>query len=232
MSSAAPHTGKSPYRRLLLGFNHHAECRAVFDFAAQVSRVADVELSGVFVEDQDLLDMARLPFSMELLAASRQTRNLDFESIERDMRAIAMQMQNALRKLAERAQRHYSFRTVRGHLLRALVTQADPGDLILLRTACDLWRGVKPSLSGPVMLLEPPGSSNGVLAALARAIAHDLKQDFILVKTYHGPESVRHLHAGLLIASLSLFDTGSSWREIERFVEAAPCPVLLAPAGV
>jgi len=231
MSRAAPDTGKLPYRRLLLGFNHHAECRAVFDFAADVSRIADAELTGIFVEDQDLLDMSRLPFSMELLAASRQTRNLDFESIERDLRAIAMQMQNALRKLAERAQRHYSFHTVRGHLLRTLVSQADPGDLILLRTACDPWRGVKPAVSGPVVLLEPPGSGNGALAALARAIAHDLKQDFILLKTYHGPESVRNLRAGLLIASLSIFDTDSSWSEIERFAEAAPCPVLLASAG-
>ncbi len=229
MSRPADKGHQRPYRRLLIGFNHHMECRSVLDFAAQVSQAAEVEMAGVFVEDQELLDLARLPFSTEFLFSSRQTRNLDFTSVESDLRAIATQMHNALRKLAGQSQRQYSFRTVRGHMWRELIAQAEAGDLILLRTACIPWLGVKPAMNGPVVLLEPPGSGNGNLAALAREIAQSMRQELVIVRTYDGPQSLRNMNAQLIIASASLFNADVDGEGAARFIEAAPCPVLLVP---
>ncbi len=232
MSRAPEQPHKPPYHRLLIGFNHHMECRSVLNFAAQVAQVAGVELAGVFVEDQELLDLARLPFSTEILSSSHQTRNLDSVSMEGELRAIALQMHNALRKLAEHARRQYSFRTVRGHLLHTLIAQAGAGDLLLLRTADFPWRGARPALaliSGPVVLLEPPGSGNGTLVSLAQEIARTMKQEIIIEHKYAGPQTLRGLNAGLIIVSTALF--GAS-EDIERFVEAAPCPVLIVPASV
>ncbi len=235
MSQQAEPGPKPRYHRLLIGFNHHTECRSVLGFAAQVSQAAGVELAGVFVEDQDLLDLARLPFSAEILSSSRQTRNLDFNSIEGELRAIAWQMQRSLRILAERTKRQYSFRTVRGHLLRALIAQVEAGDLVLLRTACVPWPSTKPAMSiigdirGPVVLLEPPGSGNGNLVALAQEIARIMKQELVVLREYSGPQTLRSLNAGLIIAPAALLSADAAGNGVERFVDAAPCPVLLVP---
>ena len=223
-----PH--KMHYHQLLIGFNHHLECRNVLAFAAQVAQVAQVDLAGVFVEDQELLDLARLPFSSEILSASGQTRNLDIHRVESDLRAIALGMQEALRKLAEQARRRYSFRTVRGHLLRELIAQADAGDLILLRTGNDAWRRTRPgaaALRGPVVLLQTQAGENGNLLGLAREIASSLNLDMTIQKNYSGPEMLRTLNAGLIIAPASLFSAPGE--DIDRFAEAACAPVLMVP---
>jgi len=232
MSRAPEPPHKAPYNRLLIGFNHHMECRSVLNFAAQVAQVAGVELAGVFVEDQELLDLARLPFSTEILVSSRQTRNLDATSMEGELRAIALQMHNALRRLAEHTRRQYSFRTVRGHLLHALVAQAGAGDLLLLRTADFPWRGAGPApvrIGGPVVLLEPPGSGNGNLVRLAQEVARTMQQEIVIEHNYEGPQNLRGLSAGLIIVPGTLFTASE---DIERFVAAAPCPVLIVPASV
>ena len=232
MSRAPEPPHKAPYSRLLIGFNHHMECRSVLNFAAQVAQVAGVELAGVFVEDQELLDLARLPFSTEILSSSRQTRNLDSTSMEGELRAIALQMHDALRRLAEHTRRQYSFRTVRGHLLHTLIAQAGVGDLLLLRTADFPWRGACPvpvRIGGPVVLLEPPGSGNGNLVRLAQEVARAMQQEIVIEHKYEGPQNLRGLNAGLIIVPGTLFTASE---DIERFVAAAPCPVLIVPASV
>ncbi|MEQ1887944.1 MAG: hypothetical protein ABL951_02045 [Alphaproteobacteria bacterium] len=230
MSNTMEPPPKPRYQRLLIGFNHHMECRSVLNFAAQVAQVAEVELAGVFVEDQELLDLARLPFSTEILSASGAIRNIDSRRVESDLRGIALGMREALRKLAGHAQRRYSFRTVRGRLLHELIAQAGSNDLILLRTADFVWRNAKPGMaasSGPIVLLQPPASENGNLFNLARGIAHSMQQEIVIEENYERPEQVRRLNARLIIVSASMFHTGGD--DISRFIEAAPCPVLIVP---
>lgn len=234
MSRTTQTPAKPPYHRLLIGFNHYVECRSALNIAAQVAQVAGVELAGVFVEDQELLDLARLPFSTEILSSSRQTRNLDSASMEGELRAIATQMHAALRKLAEHTKCQYSFRTIRGHLLHALIAQAEAGDLLLLHTADFPWRGARPArkiIGGPVVLLEPPGSGNGNLVHLAQEIARTMKQEIVIERNYTGPQNLRGLNAGLIIAPATLFNADRALEDIVRFVTAAPCSVLIVPTS-
>lgn len=232
MSNPAESRPKTAYHRLLIGFNHHMECRNMLAFAAQVARVAEVELvAGVFVEDQQLLDLARLPFSSEILASSGMVRNFDASRVESDLRAIALGMHTALRKLAEQAHRQYSFQTVRGHLLHELVAQAGAEDLILLRTADYPWHNAprQAAPGGPVLLLQSEDTGNGALLGLAQEIARSLKLQISVLQNYDGPKSLRDLRASLIIAPSTLFDKGRA--DIDAFVDAAPAPVLIVPAN-
>ncbi len=230
MSNLMEPAHKPRYQRLVIGFNHHMECRSVLNFAAQVAQVAEVELAGVFVEDQELLDLARLPFSTEILSASGAIRTIDPQRVESDLRGIALGMREALRKLAEHAQRRYSFRTVRGRLLHELIAQAGSSDLIMLRTADFVWRNTKPGLaasSGPITLLQPAAGENGNLLNLAQGIARSKQQEMVIEKIYEGQTWLRSLNARLIIVSAAMFSKGGE--DIERFIEAAPCPVLIVP---
>lgn len=232
MTGAPDHEHKLPYQRLLIGFNHHVECRSVLEFAAQLAQIAEIELAGVFVEDQQLLDLARLPFTTEILRSSHQSRTLVSANIERDMRALADSLQKSLRLVAERARRQFSFRTVRGNLLRELIAQTGANDLILLRTACDPWwrpASAPAEINGPVVMLTPPPGANGDLAGLARQIAQAMHQQLVEVPAMTGAQAILALHPGVIIASAGMFAYDTSGAAIESFVDAAPCPVLIVP---
>lgn len=232
MNTAPDRGHKLPYQRLLIGFNHHVECRSVLGFVAQLAQITEVELAGVFVEDEQLLDLARLPFTTEILRSSHQARTLVSANVERDMRALADSLQKSLRIVAERSRRQFSFRTVRGRLLHELLAQTGAYDLILLRTACDPWwrpASAPTEIKGPVVMLEPPPGANGDLAGLARQIAQAMKQQLVEVPAITGAQAILALHPGIIIASAGMFAHDTSGAAMESFVDAAPCPVLLVP---
>jgi hypothetical protein len=89
------------------------------------------ELTGLFIEDIDMLQSAQFPFAREINADSGRERLLTGNEIERSLRAWAAQMQNMLSKEAQKAHIKYSFRTVRGHRLETLIAQAGISDLLI-----------------------------------------------------------------------------------------------------
>lgn len=99
--------------------------------AIRLAGQLQAELTGLFIEDIDLLRSAQLPFSSEIIADSGRERLLTGNDIERSLRAWATQMQNTLTKEAEKAKIKYSFRTVRGRRLEALLSEADVSDLLI-----------------------------------------------------------------------------------------------------
>lgn len=231
MSTPPEPPRKSGYRRLLIGFNHQIECRPALDLAAKLAEAAQTELAGIFVMDQELLDMARLPFTTEILRASRQTRNLDPAAIERELRATAEVMQRQLQQLAARVHRQCSFRTVHGHLLRTMMAQAEAGDLILLRQAGLPWAGGRRevfTIGGPVVLMAPVAAGGNGLQNLAQQIAQVLHQTFIAAPMDTPLANLAELRPGLVIAPASLFEAGED-KAIEHFTETVRCPVLIAP---
>ncbi len=233
MNATAEPGHRPPYHRLLIGFNHHIESRNVLTFAVQVAEAAQVELAGVFVEDQELLDMARLPFSTEILFSSRQTRSLEARNIESDLRALANAMHKALDRLAGAARRQCSFRTVRGHVLRELMAQAGAGDLVLICAATATWRHAAPpraATGGPVVLLRPP-AGNGNLTGLAREIARLMGRQLVILDDYQDVQALCALNAGLIIAPGESLNADRSSGAIERLADAVNCPVLIVPAS-
>ena len=231
MSTPPDPPQKSGYRRLLVGFNHQIESRTALDLAAKLAEAVQTELVGVFVMDQDLLDMARLPFTTEILRASRQTRNLDPAAIELELRATAELMQRRLRQLALRAHRQCSFRTVHGHLLRALMAQAEAGDLILLRQTDLPWPGGRQTvlaMDGPVVLMTPAAAGRDGLENLARQIAQVLQKTFIAAPMDTPLAKLSELRPGLVIAPADMFESSDD-KAVKRFTDAVRCPVLIAP---
>jgi hypothetical protein len=91
----------------------------------------EAELTGLFIEDIDLLRSAQLPFASEIIADSGRERLLTSNDIERSLRAWSAEMQNTLINQARKAQIKYSFRTVRGRRLDAILTEAGVSDLLI-----------------------------------------------------------------------------------------------------
>lgn len=216
------------YRRLLIGLDHHAECRAALDFVSHVAAAAaaEVELAGIFVEDQQLLELARLPFSTEFLQSSNQTRALNNQNVESELRAMAGVMHKALRQIATRAKHQHSFVTVRGNLIKELIARAGAGDLVLLRTATAAWRHAAAArMKGPVVLLALSEAGKASLLELGREIARETRQELVIAPHYDGPQSIAALRAHLILVPGSDFSPD----QIERLINAVDCPVLIVP---
>jgi len=93
------------------------------------------ELSGLFVEDLDLLELARLPFAREVSYMTSTERRLETAELERQLRIQAAAVERALARSAERAGVSWSFRVTRGQVHARVLEAIAEADLLVLAAA-------------------------------------------------------------------------------------------------
>jgi K+-sensing histidine kinase KdpD len=118
-------------RRVIVGLDPVQQSRALLEAAAELAGRMQAELLGLFVENQDLLHFAGLPFAREMGFESATLRALDVESMERTLRALASEARQALESAAEGTRVQWSFRVVRGAPAAELLAAAEESDLVI-----------------------------------------------------------------------------------------------------
>ncbi|MGE5220850.1 MAG: universal stress protein [Omnitrophica WOR_2 bacterium] len=119
-------------RRILIALDASPHSLTALRAAAELAARLNAELSGLFVEDINLLRMADLPFARQVSFYSATTSQMDRQQIEIQLRAQAAQARRALMSLSERARLRSTFRVVRGHIPTELLQAASEADLIIL----------------------------------------------------------------------------------------------------
>ena len=89
---------------------------AALDAAAALARQLDAELMGLFVENDNLLRMAALPFAREFALSGAAARPVEAGELVRLLRAQAETVRSALSDAAQRMSVPWSFQVVRGGL--------------------------------------------------------------------------------------------------------------------
>lgn len=117
-------------RRILVALDASADSLAGLEAAARLAAELDADLQGLFVEDSQLLRAGRLGFSQEITLFSGEPRELEPAKLERDLRAQARQVEQALRRVAERLRVRWEFRSVRGRVTAELLAAAAEADLV------------------------------------------------------------------------------------------------------
>jgi len=145
--------------RIVVALDAASENRGAINTAARLAARWKARLHGVFVEDDDLIRLATLPFARQVTLALGVER-LTLQQAERQMRAFA---ERARRELAAAAARHaveWSFEIVRDDATQAI--GADPARDFLVcgattrpigghfRLECRWWSTVEP---GAISLL-------------------------------------------------------------------------------
>jgi hypothetical protein len=120
-------------RRVIVGLDPAAGSRMLLEAAADLAGEMQAELLGLFVENQDLLHFAGLPFAREVGFESATRRALDVESMERSLRALARDARQMLEAVAGATRVPWSFRVVRGAPAAALLAAAEESDLVIAR---------------------------------------------------------------------------------------------------
>ena len=100
-------------RRIVVGFDAGAWRSETLRELAALAVETESELLGVFIEDTDLLQLARLPFAAEVGYTSAARRGLDLATLERALRARADTLRRALAAVLDPAHVAWSFRVAR-----------------------------------------------------------------------------------------------------------------------
>lgn len=123
---------EEPLRRLVVLVDTSHSSRAALAEAAELAAHSGAELLGLFVEEEELLRSAALPFTREIGPTSGALRPLDPALIERRLQAQAREIQKMLRGLSERHSITASLEVARGRVVSQALAHISPDDLIVV----------------------------------------------------------------------------------------------------
>jgi hypothetical protein len=126
--------GSSPVRiaRIVVALDEAPASASLLAFACRLAAATGARLTGLFVEDAELLELAGSGLARELGSYSGAERSLSPRELERAMELRAGAAQQLLADAARRAGIGWSFRLLRGRVHRELLSASGPGDLLIL----------------------------------------------------------------------------------------------------
>lgn len=160
--------------RVLLALDAAAETRTAIDIAVRLAACARVRLHAVFVEDEDLLNLASLPISREVVPGARAGA-LTTEDVELHLRAAASRAHQDILTAARSHAVESSFEIVRGVAETAL-SDASESDLVVTGAlarpiaghfrVASRWLEAVEAAPGPILLARESGRSRRVVVLL------------------------------------------------------------------
>lgn len=127
--------------RIVIGLDTSFVARETLSLAARLAASVDARLKGVFVEDDNLIALASLPFAREV-SFSGDVRSLDPERMLRAMKAQAESARRMLARIAAEAHVDWSFDVRRGRPLASLAEGASTDDTLVIRSPGEAAREV------------------------------------------------------------------------------------------
>jgi nucleotide-binding universal stress UspA family protein len=121
-------------RRILVAVDASPHSLSALRAAVELAKRFEAELTGVFVEDINLLRLAELPFARQVRVYS-PAQPLDTQHLEQELRALAQRARQALTQSARRANLRTSFLVRRGVVSSELLKAALEADLVILGKA-------------------------------------------------------------------------------------------------
>ena len=121
--------------RVLVALDASPHSLAALEAAADLAARFQAELAGLFVEDENLLRLADLPFVSEIGLFTATRRRIDGEELTRQIRVHSRRVRRIFTVTTERAHLRWSFRVVRGTVLSEVLTAASEADVLVLGRA-------------------------------------------------------------------------------------------------
>jgi nucleotide-binding universal stress UspA family protein len=166
-------------QRILVALDASPHSLAALEAAAELAARFRAELLGLFVEDVNLLRLAKLPFAQEVGFFSATRRRLDARQVERQLRAQAGRSRRALTVTAGRARVPWAFRVARGVVVPELLFAASEADLLILgKAGWSLAGGKRLGSTARAVLAEAP--------CLAMVLQHGVRLRLPVLVVYDG----------------------------------------------
>lgn len=193
-------------KRILVALDASEQSLTALETAAALAQAMQGELTGLFVEDADLLTLAQLPYSTEVRHAGAEIHHLDVPKLEREIAERSVHARRAMERTGSERELRWRFRCVRGNVHREIAAASGDVDLICIgrRIRSGYAKSQMGSMAKVVLENDAPvlisGSANrpfiGSVVAVfdgtdntkdylqnAASIAHRLKSDLVLLLT-------------------------------------------------
>lgn len=119
-------------RSILVALDASADSLAAAWTAAQLAELFEAELTGVFVEDEQLVRLSRSPLAHQADPVTHSIHQLRDEDLEAQLHAQARQARRELEQIAQRLGIRWSFRVTRGLVAQEILQAAAKADLVTL----------------------------------------------------------------------------------------------------
>ncbi len=164
-------------RRVVIALDHLRRSPVALDHAVRLADLLNAQVAALYIEDQRLFDLARLPFTQEVNRTSGAVKNLESRELLREM---AVQTQAVRRQLAQTVgprQIEINVQVIRGRFASAVLNASTEQDVVYLnvpdrqldtRLRQHLAAQAKPATSlGPVQVImdDSPASIRALILA-------------------------------------------------------------------
>lgn len=119
-------------KRILVALDASTHSLAALEAAAELAASMRAELIGLYVEDENLVHLAGLPFASEVSSHSATSRPVSSSDMEAALRLQAQQARQALEAAATKAKARWSFQVVRGQVTASIISKALEADLLAM----------------------------------------------------------------------------------------------------
>lgn len=136
-------------RRILIALDSAAPRADALDAVTALYRQQVVEISGIFIEDDNLQRLASLPVAREILTSGQLRQGFDRQRLRRQLDACAAEFEQAFERARSRLRGAVDFRVLQGDVLTELRRAAAAMDLVVVgrsATGAGLrtWLGLRP----------------------------------------------------------------------------------------
>lgn len=117
---------------ILVALDASPHSTAAMAVAVELAAHLGASVTGVYVEDINLLRLAQLRVTVEVGAATGRVRRMSRQRISYGLRSQAGRARQALQRMADRWQVPWSFQVLRGLIDRELLSASSSADLVIL----------------------------------------------------------------------------------------------------
>ena len=122
-------------RRILVPVDVSRDSLTALHVACDLAVGLGGEISGLFIEDSELLTAGSLPFAREVGSTSGIARRIESTDIHSRFQAVASQARDAIAEASQRMKVHTSFRIARGNVAGEILSAASDADIVVLGKA-------------------------------------------------------------------------------------------------
>jgi len=122
-------------RRILVALDASADSTAALEAAVALAARLEAELTGLFVEDIEVVHAAGLPYAREIRVFRAAPHSVSADELEAQLRARARAIERALARSAGAADVRFHFRSVRGRVDVEVLAATGEADLVVLGRA-------------------------------------------------------------------------------------------------
>jgi hypothetical protein len=175
--------------RLVLAFDSEAEGDETLDLGCALAAALRVQMEGVFVEEESLLEAAAVPVT-SLVDHTGVVRGIDAASLARSYRSAARQTERRLASRARAAQLSWTFRSARARLLEELRAACARHDMVVVGRAAHAPR--RRLQGGTVLAVVGAGTSSERVVEFVRRLPERTSGRVVVLLTPGASEAAQH----------------------------------------